>query len=114
MSTKETKARMYGSKSEDATSPKEKRTRVYVNTLAQSFHTIKQSDNVEVHVPSLAYVKNLEQSVKTLMARIEKLEKQITALTGNTIRQKQHINRHIRQIGDINSDLDNKIDRREF
>lgn len=109
-----TKSRMYGVKNDDIIKGKEKRTKVYVSTLAQSYHTIKQDDNVDIQVPSLAYTKGLEQSLKVLINRIEKLENQVKSLTGNNLRQKQHIIRQHRQIGALENDIDNKIDRRDY
>jgi SMC interacting uncharacterized protein involved in chromosome segregation len=99
------KSRLYGKRDNE-----EKKPKVFLNSTSSNYHIINQ-DEKNLVVPTLEYVKKLEQSITLLSSKIETLERKIRELHGINSKIKHYVNKHDNKITVMENEIDNKIDR---
>jgi hypothetical protein len=76
---------------------------------SQKHHVILQ-DDIELQVPTLDYVKRLEQNQVILLNKIEVLEKKLKQQASNSTHLRSHVTRHAKKISSMETDMNNKVD----
>lgn len=78
----------------------------------KNFTTILVNDS-KVQVPTLEYVRRLEQTITTQNALLQKLERQLNRVNSLLRNHRSTIHGQANRINDVIRDLDSKIDRRD-